>query len=107
MSRQMYRRTTLGLALQDSLDQLIQSQKMTEEQAQQILLRFDQDMSAALAHRLGNRMTIRGNIGSYRLVESVWTLILNGVEFKDREQRHTIRADKVKIVACDGIQKQP
>lgn len=39
-------------------------------------------------------------MNTYRFCDNVWTFVLNEVDFKDSQD--TTRADKVKIVACDG-----
>uniref|UniRef100_A0A3Q0SZH9 Transcription initiation factor IIA subunit 2 n=1 Tax=Amphilophus citrinellus TaxID=61819 RepID=A0A3Q0SZH9_AMPCI len=65
MAYQLYRNTTLGNSLQESLDELIQ-----------------------------------GSLNTYRFCDNVWTFVLNDVEF--REVTELVKVDKVKIVACDG-----
>ncbi|XP_034877341.1 transcription initiation factor IIA subunit 2-like [Mirounga leonina] len=101
MAYQLYRNTTLGNSLQESLDELIiQSQQITPQLALQVLLQFDKAINTALAQRVRNRVNFRGSLNTYRFCDNVWTFVLNDVEF--REVTELIKVDKVKIVACDG-----
>uniref|UniRef100_A0A3Q2DCY9 Transcription initiation factor IIA subunit 2 n=1 Tax=Cyprinodon variegatus TaxID=28743 RepID=A0A3Q2DCY9_CYPVA len=97
MAYQLYRNTTLGNSLQESLDELIQ---ITPQLALQVLLQFDKAINAALASRVRNRVNFRGSLNTYRFCDNVWTFVLNDVEF--REVTELVKVDKVKIVACDG-----
>ncbi|XP_023672286.1 transcription initiation factor IIA subunit 2 [Brienomyrus brachyistius] len=100
MAYQLYRNTTLGNSLQESLDELIQSQQITPQLALQVLLQFDKAINTALANRVRNRVNFRGSLNTYRFCDNVWTFVLNDVEF--REVTDLVKVDKVKIVACDG-----
>ena len=70
-SYQTYRRTTLGITLQDSLDELIQTQKITKELANHIHLQFDKSINTALANQVVNRVNFKGSLKAYRFVEEV------------------------------------
>ncbi|KAI3377519.1 hypothetical protein L3Q82_008427, partial [Scortum barcoo] len=100
MAYQLYRNTTLGNSLQESLDELIQTQQITPQLALQVLLQFDKAINTALANRVRNRVNFRGSLNTYRFCDNVWTFVLNDVEF--REVTDLVKVDKVKIVACDG-----
>uniref|UniRef100_A0AAQ4RNM8 Transcription initiation factor IIA subunit 2 n=2 Tax=Gasterosteus aculeatus aculeatus TaxID=481459 RepID=A0AAQ4RNM8_GASAC len=100
MAYQLYRNTTLGNSLQESLDELIQTQQITPQLALQVLLQFDKAINMALANRVRNRVNFRGSLNTYRFCDNVWTFVLNDVEF--REVTDLVKVDKVKIVACDG-----
>ncbi|KAM4866775.1 transcription initiation factor IIA subunit 2-like [Thomomys bottae] len=100
MAYQLYRNTMLGNSLQESLDELIQSQQITPQLALQVLLQFDKAINSALAQSVRNRVNFRGSLNTYRFCNKAWTFVLNDVEF--REVTELIKVDKVKIVACDG-----
>lgn len=100
MSYQLYRNTTLGNSLQESLDELIQSQQISPQLALQVLLQFDKAINSALATKVKNRINFKGRLNVYRFCDNVWTFVLNNVTF--REVGDSIKVDKVKIVACDG-----
>ncbi|CAO2579711.1 Transcription initiation factor IIA subunit 2 [Lemmus lemmus] len=100
MAYQLYRNTTLKNSLQESLDEFIQSQQITPQLALQVLLQFDKAINSALAQRVRNRVNFRGSLNTYRFCDTIWTFVLNDVEF--REVTELIKVDKVKILACDG-----
>lgn len=99
-SYQLYRNTTLGHTLQESLDELIQMGQITPQLALKVLLQFDKAINLALANRVKNRITFKGKLNTYRFCDNVWTFVLNNAEFKDVQE--IAKVDKVKIVACDG-----
>ncbi|KAJ6638936.1 Transcription initiation factor IIA subunit 2 [Pseudolycoriella hygida] len=101
MSYQLYRNTTLGNTLQESLDELIQYGQITPQLAFKVLLQFDKSINAALNSKVKARVTFKASkLNTYRFCDNVWTLMLNDVEF--REVHEFAKVDKVKIVACDG-----
>lgn len=100
MSYQLYRNTTLGHTLQESLDELIQLSQITPQLALKVLLQFDKSINVALSQKLKNKYTFKGQLNTYRFCDNVWTFVLNKVEFRDGGD--VISVDKVKIVACDG-----
>ncbi|KOB72979.1 Transcription initiation factor IIA subunit 2, partial [Operophtera brumata] len=87
MSYQLYRNTTVGNTLQESLDELIQYGQITPALAVKVLLQFDKSINQALSSKV-------------KFCDNVWTFMLNDVEF--REVQEVAKVDKVKIVACDG-----
>jgi len=100
MSYQLYRNTTLGHTLQESLDELIQLGQITPQLALKVLLQFDKSINVALSQRLKNKVNFKGALNTYRFCDNVWTFVLNKVEFRDGGD--VVNVDKVKIVACDG-----
>ncbi|CAB0010833.1 unnamed protein product [Nesidiocoris tenuis] len=101
MTYQLYRNTTLGHTLQESLDDLVQYGQITPTLAKKVLLQFDKSINNALATRVRSRLTFKaGKLNTYRFCDNVWTFMLNDVEF--REVQEVAKVDKVKIVACDG-----
>ncbi|XP_073997090.1 general transcription factor IIA subunit 2 [Rhodnius prolixus] len=101
MTYQLYRNTTLGNTLQESLDELVQYGQIPTHLAAKVLLQFDKCINNALATRVRSRLTFKaGKLNTYRFCDNVWTFMLNDVEF--REVQEVARVDKVKIVACDG-----
>lgn len=101
MNYQLYRETTLGQTLQDSLDELLSSGKINNNLAARVMHEFDKAISVALENKVKNRVTIKCNrLRTYRFCDNVWTLLLKDAEF--REVQELMRVDWVKIVACDG-----
>jgi transcription initiation factor TFIIA small subunit len=129
MSYQLYRNTTLGHTLQESLDEFLQCGQISPQIALKVLLQFDKCINVGLANRVKTRLTFKvsfdgcfdfvfvtdlrcsnrvssappsqaGHLKTYRFCDNVWTFVLKDVEF--REVQDLIKVDKVKIVACDG-----
>ncbi|XP_049532420.1 transcription initiation factor IIA subunit 2-like [Anopheles darlingi] len=101
MSYQLYRNTTLGCMLQETLDEMLQYGQITPHLSGRVLIQFDKSINAALSNRVKSRVTFKaGKLNTYRFCDNVWTLMLNDVEF--REVHEFAKVDKVKIVACDG-----
>ncbi|EDV28948.1 Transcription initiation factor IIA subunit 2 [Trichoplax sp. H2] len=103
MSYQLYRNTTLGQSLQETLEELIQTQQIDPDLALIVLLQFDKTINSALANRLRTRMSFKGHLRTYRFCDSVWTLIVENAEFRETgSDTHSFKVDKLKVVACDG-----
>jgi transcription initiation factor TFIIA small subunit len=101
MSYQLYRNTTLGHTLQESLDELVQYGQVSPSLANRILLQFDKSMNNALSTRVKSRVTFKAEkLDTYRFCDNVWTFLLKDVEFKDVNESAKVAA--VKVVACDG-----
>ncbi|XP_052866819.1 transcription initiation factor IIA subunit 2 [Anopheles bellator] len=101
MSYQLYRNTTLGNMLQETLDEMLQYGQITPHLCSRVLIQFDKCINAALSNRVKSRVTFKAaKLNTYRFCDNVWTLMLNDVEF--REVHEFAKVDKVKIVACDG-----
>lgn len=97
---ELYRRSTLGMALTDALDDLIQTGLIDPQLAMRILTQFDASMSEALHDKVRAKAVIKGHLHVYRFCDDVWTFILENAQFKLESE--TLKADKVKIVACVG-----
>lgn len=103
MSYQLYRNTTLGHTLQESLDELMNLQLLTPTLAIKVLLQFDKSINNALSTRVRVKLNFKADkLNTYRFCDNVWTFMLNDVEF--REVPELEKVDRVKIVACDAKQ---
>lgn len=100
-SYQLYRNTTLGIALQDALDDQIANQKVNPELALKVLQQFDKSMTQALNQKIKNRYTFKGKLKVYRFCDNVWTCVVEDTEFKDSHTQEQLSSKKVKIVACE------
>jgi len=101
MSYQLYRNTTLGQTLQESLDDLIQMQQISPQLALRVLLQFDRSINQALANKVRSRISFKASkLNTYRFCDNVWTFMMSDVEFKDVQEFASV--EKLKIVACDG-----
>jgi len=101
MTYQLYRNTTLGNTLQETLDEFISCNQISSPLALKVLLQFDKTINDALSKKVRTRLNFKaGHLKTYRFCDNVWTFVLKDVEF--REGSEVVKADKVKIVACDG-----
>eukprot|EP00123_Amoebidium_parasiticum_P019404 comp25074_c0_seq1/m.46945 comp25074_c0_seq1/g.46945 ORF comp25074_c0_seq1/g.46945 comp25074_c0_seq1/m.46945 type:complete len:115 (-) comp25074_c0_seq1:542-886(-) len=96
----LYRKTTLGQSLSDSLDELIQTQQLNPQLAMKVLLQFDRSINTLLATRARTKTNFKGSLHTYRFCDNVWTFILQNANF--RSEGENVECDLVKIVACDG-----
>eukprot|EP01119_Soliformovum_irregulare_P014437 TRINITY_DN3950_c0_g1_i1.p1 TRINITY_DN3950_c0_g1~~TRINITY_DN3950_c0_g1_i1.p1 ORF type:complete len:117 (-),score=10.20 TRINITY_DN3950_c0_g1_i1:80-430(-) len=98
---QLYRKSTIGTALLDSLDEMINSGELAPELANTILGYFDESIHKGLEERIHNKITFKGHLHTYRLAENVWTLVLQDAVFKVDSDMNLI-TDMVRIVATEG-----
>ncbi|KAF9901695.1 Transcription initiation factor IIA small chain (TFIIA 13.5 kDa subunit) [Lobosporangium transversale] len=93
-----YRKSSIGLSLIDSLDELIQSGHINPQLAMRVLAQFDMSIADALSTRVRTRATFKAHLDNYRSLDDVWTFVLSSPTF--RYDNESVTADKVKIVAC-------
>ncbi|SPP88082.1 transcription initiation factor IIA subunit 2-like [Drosophila guanche] len=99
MAYQLYRTTTLGITLQETLTECVQKGEMTPDLARTVLLQFDKSMNEGLKQNAKSQLAFKAmKLETYQMCDDVWTLKLNDVEFREKE--FVLKVDKVKIVAC-------
>lgn len=111
---ELYRRSTIGVALTDALDTLISDQKIQPQLAMTILNNFDRIISDNLKLDAGiakSRLTFKGDLDTYRFCDDVWTFIIKNVVIKMSDVSavegtstsvdQELTVDKFKIVACN------
>ncbi|EFP82144.1 Transcription initiation factor IIA small chain (TFIIA 13.5 kDa subunit) [Puccinia graminis f. sp. tritici] len=99
---ELYRRSSLGLALTDALDELIQSGHINPQLALTVLKQFDKSASQVLSTQLRSKCTVKGHLSTYRLCDEVWTFLLHDSTFKLEGGDSVGPVKRVKIVACKG-----
>ncbi|EYU39055.1 hypothetical protein ABFS82_14G104300 [Erythranthe guttata] len=97
---ELYRRSTIGMCLTETLDQMVSGGILTPELAIQVLIQFDKSMTEALESEVKSKVSIKGHLHTYRFCDNVWTFILQNAQLKSEEGQETV--DSVKIVACDS-----
>ncbi|CAI0405841.1 unnamed protein product [Linum tenue] len=90
---ELYRRSTIGMCLTETLDEMVQSGTLSPELA-------IQSMTEALETQVKSKVTIKGHLHTYRFCDNVWTFILQDALFKNEETQENV--GRVKIVACDS-----
>jgi transcription initiation factor TFIIA small subunit len=96
----LYRESSLGKALTDTLDELIQEQLLDPPTAMKVLAQFDISISEALHTKVKSRATLKGHLHVYRFCDDVWTFVVQTANF--RFENENITAEKVKVVACSA-----
>ncbi|KAJ6113521.1 Transcription initiation factor IIA small chain (TFIIA 13.5 kDa subunit) [Penicillium sp. IBT 18751x] len=108
---ELYRGSSLGLSLTDTLDDLINEGRIEPQLAMKILSTFDRVVTEVLADKVRARLTFKanpnalfasqGHLDTYRFCDEVWTFLIKDVTFKLDNQTQ-VTADKVKIVSCNS-----
>nr|XP_023875539.1 transcription initiation factor IIA subunit 2 isoform X2 [Quercus suber] len=88
---ELYRRSTIGMCLTETLDEMVNSGTLSPELAIQVLVQFD---------KVKSKVTIKGHLHTYRFCDNVWTFILQDAVFKSEDNQENV--GRVKIVACDS-----
>ncbi|KAK2071120.1 hypothetical protein P8C59_005570 [Phyllachora maydis] len=83
---ELYRSGSLGIALTDTLDDLIGSARIDPQLAMKILAHFDRVMADTLAEKVNSRLTFKGSLDTYRFCDEVWTFLIKNVTFKMDER---------------------
>ncbi|KAG6608125.1 Transcription initiation factor IIA subunit 2, partial [Cucurbita argyrosperma subsp. sororia] len=97
---ELYRRSTIGMCLTETLDEMVQNGTLSPELAIQVLVQFDKSMTEALESQVKSKVTIKGHLHTYRFCDNVWTFILQDATFKNEDSQETV--GRIKIVACDS-----
>ncbi|PON85716.1 Transcription initiation factor [Trema orientale] len=79
---ELYRRSTIGMCLTETLDEMVQSGTLSPELAIQVLVQFDKSMTEALETQVKSKVTIKDAL------------------FKNEDCQENV--GRVKIVACDS-----
>ncbi|KAF3385234.1 Transcription initiation factor IIA subunit 2 [Penicillium rolfsii] len=98
---ELYRGSSLGLSLTDTLDDLINEGRIEPQLAMKILSTFDKVVTEVLAEKVRARLTFKGHLDTYRFCDEVWTFLIKDVTFK-LDNQTTVTADRVKIVSCNS-----
>ncbi|KAB8297871.1 hypothetical protein EYC80_001665 [Monilinia laxa] len=79
---ELYRRSSIGMALTDTLDDLISERRIEPQLAMKILANFDRSITEVLADKVKARLTFKGHLDTYRFCDEVWTFLIKDVTFK-------------------------
>ncbi|QKX58048.1 uncharacterized protein TRUGW13939_05168 [Talaromyces rugulosus] len=93
---ELYRGSSLGLSLTDTLDDLINDGRIEPQLAMKILSNYDRVVTEVLAEKVRARLTFKGHLDTYRFCDEVWTFLIKDVTFK-LDTQQTVQADRVKI----------
>ncbi|KAF8526613.1 transcription initiation factor IIA, gamma subunit, helical domain-containing protein [Hysterangium stoloniferum] len=96
---EFYRGSSIGMALTDSLDELITSGAITPQLAMKVLTQFDKSLTETLSKQVKTKTSLKGHLKTYRLCDDVWTFFVKNPQFK-MESNEVVSASKIKIIAC-------
>jgi len=104
MSLELYRRSSLGMALTDALDELVISGVLSPTIAMKVLSEFDKSVCRSLrASKV--KASVKGQLHTYRFCGNVWTFVVENaiVNIADVDvQSKEVRVQLLKVVACDS-----
>ncbi|TGZ83387.1 transcription initiation factor IIA, gamma subunit [Ascodesmis nigricans] len=102
---ELYRRSSIGMALTDALDDLISEGRIAPQLAMKILSNFDKHVMEVLDAKVRANLTFKGSLDTYRFCDEVWTFLIKNVTFKFQQPGGSVppvTTDKVKIVSCNS-----
>ncbi|KKY22999.1 putative transcription initiation factor iia small chain [Phaeomoniella chlamydospora] len=98
---ELYRGSSIGAALIDTVDDLINEGAIEPQLAMKVVSHFDRIIAEVLAERVKARLNFKGHLDTYRFCDDVWTFLIKDVNFKlDGGQSFT--AERIKIVSCNS-----
>lgn len=98
-----YRGSALGVALTETLDDLVRHQQLTPVMAMRVLYQFDKSISDTLSTKVKNKANIKSILDVYNFCDDVWTFTLKDSTVKLDDE--IIQVPKLKIVACKSLEK--
>ncbi|KAJ7895177.1 transcription initiation factor IIA gamma subunit [Mycena olivaceomarginata] len=96
---EFYRGSSIGMALTDSLDELITSGAITPQLAMKVLQQFDKSLADTMVKQVKAKVTMKGHLDTYRNCDDVWTFIIKNATFK-MEGNEMVTTPRIKIIAC-------
>ncbi|XP_044975116.1 transcription initiation factor IIA subunit 2-like [Hordeum vulgare subsp. vulgare] len=57
---ELYRRSTIGICLTETLDEMVSSGTLSPELTIQVLVQFDKSMTEALENQVKSKVTVKG-----------------------------------------------
>eukprot|EP01137_Pigoraptor_chileana_P005482 Opistho-2@48603 len=98
MSHIIYRNTTIGDTLQETLDEFTNSKAITAEISLKIMSQFDKSLMHVMNQMVRNRVTIKGKLKTYRNYDNVWTFVVDQASVK--AESDTTKYDHIRIIAA-------
>ncbi|XP_063901144.1 transcription initiation factor IIA subunit 2-like [Zophobas morio] len=100
---ELYRETTVGMCLQNTLDELVASHQISTDLAERVLLQFDKSINTILSTHLKNRITIKAPLRTYQCCDEVYTFLLEDVVMTSEGEK--ITSDCLKVVTCKKLKQ--
>ncbi|KAJ6252935.1 transcription initiation factor iia subunit 2 [Anaeramoeba flamelloides] len=97
----LYRSTTLGRCLKESLDELVKNKKINQRLANKVLSQFDQSFSDKIEKNTRDQMRVQGRVRSYRNYLGLWSFVLKDAIIK-LKGNEVFDSDNLRVVSYDG-----
>ncbi|KAJ7714696.1 transcription initiation factor IIA gamma subunit [Mycena maculata] len=97
---EIYRGSPLGIALCDSLDDLIRLNVISGDLGMAVLKKFDRVLADALVKKVDSTAKVKAHLRTFRHCDEVWCFWLRNASFKMDDGRETVTVPKIKVVAC-------
>ncbi|MCJ1275767.1 Transcription initiation factor IIA small chain (TFIIA 13.5 kDa subunit) [Puttea exsequens] len=98
---ELYRGSSIGIALIDTLDELVHSSRIEPQTAMKVIATFDKSIAEVLSEKVKARMNFKGHCDTYRFCDEVWTFLIKDVNFK-LDNQNNVTAEKIKIISCNA-----
>ncbi|KAJ7493083.1 transcription initiation factor IIA, gamma subunit-domain-containing protein [Mycena galericulata] len=96
---EIYRGSPLGIALCDSLDDLVRAGNITEEFGRHVLIEFDRVLADVMTTKVDAKASVKAHLHTYRHCDEVWYFSLRNASFK-MDNKQVVTTPKIKVVAC-------
>ncbi len=93
-----YRLTSVGEALKDTLDEMVEANAFTEENKEAALRRFDRVFPQILHEQPQKTFKFKGKVQQYKNVEDVWMFVVKDLSMKVDTSQVVVRNGPSKIV---------
>ena len=97
----IYRHTTVGKTLIESMDILESSGKISKALKEETLQKFDVEILSNIRNGVKILTFEKAKLRNFRYSDGVWQLIFKEVEFFDSKGHKVTKASKLKIIAVD------
>mmetsp|Transcript_13443 Transcript_13443/g.34448 ORF Transcript_13443/g.34448 Transcript_13443/m.34448 type:complete len:104 (-) Transcript_13443:111-422(-) len=98
---ELYRNSSVGLALSDALDEMITMQQISPALEEKIKAQFDISVARILKSELKNKVTFKATCHTYNKLESVHRYCFSDIKVKLDGSTVLHAAGNTKLVACD------
>lgn len=78
----VYRMCSLGVALTDTLQHMVDTDQLSETEAMQVLFQFDKSINKLLPRHVSADCTMTGQLNSYRYRDQVWQLYTKNIRVR-------------------------
>ena len=104
MSISLYRQCKIGETLKESLNDLVNDNKIQDKLRLDVLKKFDEVMCEEISKFQKSKCSMKGNVKSYKHCDDIWIFVVDNVYL--RTDSENFQSEKLKIIACDHDMKK-